>query len=316
MKVEDIKFRASGNGHLMTEAQGKSPMEKWLEAKANHEKYSNEYDAMANKATKTAAKKLDQIHKLNHLLPILEAQKDDVNLSETCKTHLVDVYVSEKYKRREEHANKYTEKGNACEEDSITAISVVTGKKYIKNTTRLSNEWIQGEPDLFLGKDIATATAITDAKSSWSAFTYFRTKVKELNPLYYWQGQSYMWLTGATTHTVAYCLVNNTDTAIMDEKYKLARQMGLIDIEAARINNDEFIKKCKQIEINHIFDLGLFMKHYPYFDFDNDVNEWEYDIPLKERVHLITFDRNDEDIERLKARIEAGRKYIHETFIK
>lgn len=113
------------------------------------------------------------------------------------------------------------EKGNACEEDSITALSRVTKILFKKNDIRLSNEFVTGEPDLFLGESIYNAERTDDTKTSWSAHTFFRAKNSELDKAYYWQGMAYMWLTGAKVHYVDFCLVNGTVEAILSEKRKL-----------------------------------------------------------------------------------------------
>ncbi len=41
-------------------------------------------------------------------------------LGETCKGHLIDVYVSNKYGRNTDISNRYIQKGNQVEEDAIT----------------------------------------------------------------------------------------------------------------------------------------------------------------------------------------------------
>lgn len=234
-------------------------------------------------------------------------------LSETCKTHLVDCFVSAKYNRREEITGKHLDKGNAREEDSITLLSRVSKRFYTKNDIRLTNDFISGELDLFIGKSIYEAEETIDTKTSWSAHTFHRAKNKELDNMYYWQGQGYMALSGAKKHTVAYCLVNGTDKAINDEKRLLAYSMGIID---TTVDNPEYKSKCKQIEINHIFDIEAFKNEYPWFEFDNDLTDWKFDIPMDERLFLFQFERNDEDIKKLYQRISDCRDYMDKYLFK
>lgn len=233
-------------------------------------------------------------------------------ISETTKKHLIDVFVSEKYGRKENIVNKVLTKGNVQEQNAITLVSRINKKLYIKNEERLKNEFIMGTPDLYEGESIFNARHIIDTKVSWSAHTFFRAKNNKLNPLYYWQGQSYMWLTGAKEHTVAYCLLNNTEKAINDEKRKLSYSIDSIDFE----NDLDYIESCKQIEINHIFDLKAFIKEYPHFDFHNNIDEWRWDIPKEDRIFTFNFKRNDEDILRLKNRVIDCRNWINENLIK
>ncbi|MCL5460295.1 hypothetical protein M3M33_16780, partial [Loigolactobacillus coryniformis] len=76
--------------------------------------------------------------------------------------------------------------------ESITTVSRMTKKFFKKNETSLSNEYIKGTPDLFIGETIDKATHIRDTKSSYSIYTFNRSISKELSDLYYWQMQGYM----------------------------------------------------------------------------------------------------------------------------
>lgn len=240
---------------------------------------------------------------------IMTNERGKTTMGESAKTHLVDVFVSWKYKRREDVEGKYLDKGNEREEDSITLLSRIHKKMYRKNKTRLTNDYITGEWDLDSSeKDLIEETL--DTKTSWSAHTFFRAKKAKLDTKYEWQGHGYMWLTGAKKHTVAYCLVNGTAQAIMDEKKRLAYRYG-----PDPDTYPDYVLKCKQIEINHIFDLHSFKEENHWFDFHNDLSEWRYDIPMSERLHTFTFDRDEAKIEQIKARVIEGRKWIKENLM-
>lgn len=242
-----------------------------------------------------------------------EARSKSELLSEGTKTHLIDVFVSSKYSRREEATGKFIDKGNEREEDSITLLSRVTKKFYKKNDVRLFNDFIQGEPDIYEGESIEKADHTIDTKTSWSANTFFRAKNKPTENSYYWQGVGYMWLTGAKTHTIAYCLVNGTSKAIEDEKRRLAYAMGILDTS---VSNPTYKEKCKQIEINHIVDMKSFYDECPWFEFDNALSEWNFDIPISERLHTIEIERNETDIVRLTQRIADCRVWMNENLFK
>lgn len=232
LNANEIKFRASGIGYLMTEPRSKSE-----------------------------------------------------TLSETTKSHLVDVYVSEKYGRKKDISNRYIEKGLAVEDDSITLLSRHTKKFHKKNDIRLFNEFIQGEPDLFDGESIEKAELIIDIKSSWDIFTFFRTKKDHINKMYWWQLQSYMWLTGAKKSQLVYCLVNTPDTIINDEKRKLMWKMGAID------ENETTEKAFAELDRAMTFD----------------------DIPLDERINIIEIDRDDQAIERIMNRVIECREWMNQN---
>lgn len=239
---------------------------------------------------------------------MVEPKLKSETLSEGTKTHLIDVFISTEYGRREEIDSKFLRKGHECENDAITLFSRVTKRLFKKNEERLSNSFVTGEWDLSI-EDNGIVLETIDTKTSWSLHTFLRSSNKKLDPMYYWQGQVYMWLTGAQKHTVAYCLVNGTAQAIMDEKRKLGYKQGMID--GAGNESDEFKEKCKQIEINHIFDLDLFKSHNPYFEFHNDINQWDYDIPKEKRVFQFLFERNEADILKLRDRIIECRKWMN-----
>jgi hypothetical protein len=221
---------------------------------------------------------------LGHLMT--ESRSKSEPISETTKTHLIDVYVSEVYGRRTDISNKYIAKGNQVEDDSITLFSRVNKEFFTKNEKHLSNEYIKGTPDLFKGESIEKATEIIDIKSSWDIFTYFRTKGKDMNKLYYWQLMGYMALTGAETATLAYCLVDTPDTLVNDEKRKLHWKMGLIDDQ-----NPDFIEACEKIDKLSKYD----------------------DIPLKDKVYTINFERNETDINRIYQRVMEAREWMNKN---
>lgn len=231
-----ILFRASSNGHLMTE-------------------------------------------------PKTKADKDAGNLSETAITHLVDIFVREKYGRQTDISNKYIEKGLMVEEDAITLYSRVKKVFFKKNEEYLTNEFVRGTPDLYIGKTIHTAETIIDVKSSWDIFTFFRAKHKKINPLYYWQLQTYMALTGAKKATLAYCLVDTPESFINDEKRKIFYKMNITTEE-----NEVYQEACKHLELAMTYE----------------------DIPKEERVHEFHIERDDEGIQKLYQKIEKAREYLNE----
>lgn len=224
---------------------------------------------------------------VGHLMtePKNKEDKASGGLSEGAKTHLVDIYVSEKYGRRTEIESKYINKGNMVEEDSITLYSRLKKRFFKKNEEHLSNAFLQGTPDLFEGPSIRQAHTITDTKSSWDIFTFFRVKAKPLNQLYYWQGQAYMALTGANNFNLAYCLIDTPETLIMDEERKLMWKMN-----AGTTENPAFITACEELRKQMT---------YP-------------DIPMKERLIEYSFERNDQDILRMYDKIRKGRAFLRE----
>lgn len=230
-------------------------------------------------------KTLFRCSSLGHLMtdPRNAGDKKAGNLSETAKTHLIDVFVSNKYGRNTDIQNKYIQKGLLVEEDSITLYSRVTKTFHKKNELPLSNDFIKGTPDLYVGNSIDKADHIIDIKSSFDIFTFFRNHNNDLNNLYYWQVQGYMDLTGAKSAAVVYCLVDTPEVIINDEKRKLMWKMG-----CATSENEDFLQACTEL------DRLLTYK----------------DIPIHERMIEFKVDRNQEDIDRMHSRVEKAREYL------
>lgn len=216
--------------------------------------------------------------------PKSKADKDAGNLSEGAKTHLLDIFVQQKYGRQSDISNKYIEKGLAVEEAAITLYSRVKKMYFKKNDKQLSNYYLRGTPDLFTGLEISEAETIIDIKSSWDLYTFFRVHTKDINPLYYYQIQSYCALTGATRAKLAYCLVNTPESMLSDEKRRLYYKMG-----APSEIDPLYIEACNELELSMTYD----------------------DIPMKERVIEFEVKRNDEDIQRMYQKIIKARAYMN-----
>lgn len=231
------------------------------------------------------SKTLIRCSSLGHIMtePRNKADKEAGNLSETAKTHLIDIYVSEKYGRKTDLQNKYIKKGLLVEEDSITLYSRIKGWFFKKNEYYLSNKYIKGTPDLYIGSTIQKAKHIIDIKSSWDIFTFFRNKIKDVNDLYYWQMQGYMYLTGAKTASLAYCLIDTPAVLVEDEKRKLMWKMGVATSE-----NSEFKEACNELERLMIYD----------------------DIPINERLIEFKINRNNEDIKKIKLKVRKSREFL------
>ena len=245
--------------------------------------------------------------------PREKAAKERGELAEGVKTHLVDVYVRNKYNRFTEVNAKQLDKGNDTEEDSITIVSRITKEFYKKNEEFLSNDFIQGTPDLFKGPEILKAELIRDTKSSWDAFSFFRAKAKQLEKNYYCQVMGYMWLTGARTAYIDYCLNNTPIGLIQRELYKES-------FNHEGNNTPTWIEL--QILANHIYDRSTFLKTIQernYLDLDENaqaiINGF-VEIPLKERHFSFEVKYDESFIEKLKERIIKCREYIENDLFK
>lgn len=144
-----------------------------------------------------------------------EPKSKDEPLSVGAKTCVETIAKQLVYGYDEIVTSKYMDKGIQVEDDSIDLYNSVFFANHKKNTERKSNDWIQGECDIFApGK-------IIDIKSSWSLPTFPVTAAQGKNKTYEWQLRAYMWLWDVDLAEVAYCLVNTPDDLIGWEDEKL-----------------------------------------------------------------------------------------------
>jgi hypothetical protein len=208
--------------------------------------------------------------------PVTKADKEAGLLSKTAQRHLLDVYISNKYNRSKDIQTKQMKKGIEVEQESIDLLSMYLKKPFVKNTERFSNKYITGLPDII-------DDGIIDIKSSYDLWTFLGNIPDKLDNLYYWQMQSYMWLTGKTKATIAYCLVNTPDNIIQQEKYYLLKKLDVISEESP-----EFVREAMKLELNIKFD----------------------DIVMDERILMFEVNRNEDDILKIQYKVERAREYL------
>ena len=157
--------------------------------------------------------------------------------------------------------NKYTKKGLQCEQTSIDLLNDVVGMPFTKNTMRLKNDWITGEPDI-----VADNFGV-DIKTSWSIDTFPMLPEDGQEKAYEWQCRGYMMLFDKPSWTVAYCLVDTPEALIGFEDPKL-HQVSHIDprmrVTLVSYERDETLEmairaKCEaaQLYYQHLLDVVL-----------------------------------------------------------
>ena len=146
-------------------------------------------------------------------------RKKDEIFGQTAMTLIRETWIQKTYGRTKEISSKYLDKGNECEEASISLMQEVEGHKimYTKNEDNLTNDYITGTPDLF------TADEVIDIKSSWDIFTFHAA---EVTPMYYAQLQCYMSLLGVQRARLVYCLVDAPEWLILREANNLYYKIG------------------------------------------------------------------------------------------
>lgn len=215
--------------------------------------------------------------------PVTKAAKEAGELSVTCQKELIKIYSQVKYGRKKDIITKQMDKGIVCEPDSIDLFSRVEGRIYFKNEELLENNWFCGHPDIFIGDNIMNADEVHDIKSSWELDSFMPKLIEEPDKGYVAQLNVYFDLTGAKVGSIAYCLVSAPIGIVEGEKYSLLRRMNVISDE-----NPEYKKAAAEIEKNMIVD----------------------DIDYRERVIKQPIARNDELIEKMRAKVPIFRAWL------
>lgn len=131
---------------------------------------------------------------------IMSNAKKEGELSETCKTYLIQ-WLTDDF---DDIDSKYLRKGNIQEDRCIEFACDVLGFSGLqKNTIRMSNDWVEGTCDV----DDEITDTIIDTKCSWSYKTLQDSALK-LNSDYEWQLRGYMWLYNRSKSILFYGLLD------------------------------------------------------------------------------------------------------------
>lgn len=246
-------------------------------------------DLMSDSKDGITAKQLETIEEYKRKPKLTDIQRTDLlrliakrdkgplsQLGDTCVKKLVEIYITERFGRVKNIVSKYLEKGLDTEEDSLTLYSEVKKIPYFKNTVRLNNDYITGEPDTFEGPSIKNALRVIDFKGSWDVFTFFQTKAEPIDKGYDYQLNGYCDLTDADTGLLAYCLNDTPSHLIEREINNLKYKLGIIDADA----HPGFSEACDEIR-----------RHMTFQDIPKPERIIEYPIYRSQKTILSIYDR-------------------------
>lgn len=270
MSWNETLIRCSCIGKIMAEGRGTSLTEKQAE--------------MIEDLLKKEALTPRQQETLDSLIAKRDAPP---SLGDTCISYLKEVYIWEKYGKEPiggAERSKYTMKGKLVEEESIGILSRIDSQAYEKNTTRYRNDYLTGEPDIIISED-GIPTKIIDIKSSYDFATLLANIGSPLNPLYKYQVQGYMALTGALEAEVCYVLVNMPTEIISAEKKKI-----FYALNAATEDSPEYKRQIAKLENCMTFD----------------------EVPIRERVVRFPVQRDNLLIDKIYKRVAQCREWLEE----
>jgi hypothetical protein len=290
MDFSNALMHCSTIAYFMYEGRTKTPLQIYEETIQDRDRRQAKYDAMSERlqGMKSGQNALAKISELNDKIKELEPTKDELPLSKTAKSYLKKYYAYLKYGKWSaalDKGNKYTNKGNLAEGLSIDLLSKLDGIPLVKNEIRIQNEFLTGIPDTFIGESIFKAEYVYDTKTSWDIETFIDNLGKDLNPIYWWQMQGYLALTGAPRGEVSYCLVNTPDVLLEGEKYHLLSRYDVVSEDSP-----EFKVAYKELVNNMTFD----------------------DMPIRDRRLKFIVERDEDAIQRIYKRVQKCREYMAE----
>jgi hypothetical protein len=140
-------------------------------------------------------------------------------------------------------------KGKKQEAQAGALLSFVDGVEYKTHKDRISNEFLSGEIDLYLGESVYEASCVPDIKNSWDYPTFLKKISAGLENGQKEQLQGYGDITGAPNLFIANCLVDCTDDNIEEIKYRVAKKFGAVTTESP-----EFLEEWKKWERSMRFE--------------------------------------------------------------
>jgi hypothetical protein len=178
-----------------------------------------------------------------------------VTLSTTCIKYLMAEYsyaTTGKISVDKEFQSVFQmDKGRAVEHLSLATLCMVDGVLYTPNDEkkRVSNEFLSGEVDCYLGETIIGSETIPDIKSVWDYPTFLSKLHEKLSLANIWQLKGYGDITGASNLFIADVLTTTDEETRNKAKYKLLNKLN-----CATEESPEFLKQWKIIERSMIFD--------------------------------------------------------------
>lgn len=235
---DKFKVRCSAIGKVMANSRSNPCLTPTEAVKlANYEKRESLTDNMKDEMAELLVKK---------------ANGGKLILSDTCIEYLMEVYAWEKEGmipvNKESMDMWQIKKGKMQESQAIKLLSFIDDEIYKVHKDRISNEYLTGEIDCYLGESVYEATNITDIKNA-SDYPIFLKKINTgIENGQNKQVQGYCDITHAPVGYIANCLVDTPQEIIEEMKYKISKKMGCLTTESP-----EFLEEWKKWERSLIF---------------------------------------------------------------
>ncbi len=203
----------------------------------------------------------------------LKANSGNVVLGATCIEYLMEVYAWETQGMisvsKESVDAMQLRKGKEGEHEAGKLLMKVDGEFYLQHKERISNDYLSGEIDYYLGESIYKAKNITDIKNSFDYPTFLKKINNGLENGQREQLAGYGDITGAPDLFIANCLISFTPQMIEDMKWKVLRKTGAATEESIEFL-EEWVKFYRSMVFDHMNpELRVFkIKVEPFSKFD------------------------------------------------
>ena len=208
--------------------------------------------------------------------------------STTATSELKNIYALAKYGKAPVSISKdYSTpilNGIMSEHESLKLFSELDGIDYKRHKKTISNSYIKGQIDAFVGKSVKKCSKVIEIKTAANMQSLVTSiGYEELLRKYKWQLAGYLYLTGAEVGEIIHCVVTYPEKIINEEikKFKFKAVNWGMPIEYIE-------REIEKIRFNLTFD----------------------DIPAEERVIRVRLERNEEDILMIKNKVKATRKWL------
>lgn len=177
--------------------------------------------------------------------------------------------------------SKHIEKGIINEAMSLEMVKRVTGWEMdlLKPKRRLVNPFVIGEPD------VLDNGYLVDVKNSWDGTTFPWFETEAPNKDYYFQLQTYMWLSGYPCAYLVYTLTSAPAHLVYKEAEKLAYNLHALPHHREK-SFDEMLELGEEMASRQLL-------------FDH--------IPERQRVKIFRIERNEQAIANIQDRVRQAR---------
>jgi hypothetical protein len=233
----EITFRASGIGALMTDGRGTSLTDI---QKGKLEGYKATLRG-GGALTPTQKKEFEDYD---------ARSKAPFELSDTAKAFVKENWLWNEKGFYQPIKSDYTEKGIFNEEEGLSLLSRVHGNIYKKNTVRKYKGNKTGECDVEFKKQ--TTKIIIDVKNCWNSKTFINAKPDKI---YDWQGDTYLDIYDADEFWLCYTLTDCPVHLLNKQKERLFYDFTSadMDVEEKHAIEERLQPMFEQIERNLVY---------------------------------------------------------------